>query len=91
MCLTLGFISVSVHPNPTSNIQHPISVNLLLVEDNTKLREALQRGLEATTRVQVVYACARGEAALVREGAEQGVARLCRRPSQQRHHRASPP
>ncbi len=39
-------------------------MNLLLVEDNPKLRDALQRGLEATTRVRVVYACARGEEAL---------------------------
>jgi DNA-binding NarL/FixJ family response regulator len=39
-------------------------MNLLLVEDNSKLRDALKRGLEATMRVRVVYTCARGQAAL---------------------------
>lgn len=36
-------------------------MNLLLVEDNPKLREALKRGLEVTARVRVLYDCARGE------------------------------
>jgi DNA-binding NarL/FixJ family response regulator len=39
-------------------------MNLLLVEDNAKLREALKRGLEGTRAVRVVYDCARGEEAL---------------------------
>lgn len=39
-------------------------MNLLLVEDNPKLGNALQRGLEATTRVRVIQTCARGEDAL---------------------------
>jgi len=39
-------------------------MNLLLVEDNPKLRDALKRGLETTARVRVVHACARGEDAL---------------------------
>jgi DNA-binding NarL/FixJ family response regulator len=39
-------------------------MNLLLVEDNPNLREALARGLEATASVRVVHACARGEEAL---------------------------
>jgi DNA-binding NarL/FixJ family response regulator len=39
-------------------------MNLLLVEDNSKLREALKRGLEATSRVRVIYGCARGKEAL---------------------------
>ena len=40
-------------------------MNLLLVEDNPKLRDALQRGLEATGRARLIHACARGEDALV--------------------------
>lgn len=39
-------------------------MELLLVEDNAKLRDALQRGLEATGKIRVVAACARGEDAL---------------------------
>lgn len=39
-------------------------MNLFLVEDNTKLRDALKRGLEAAARVRVIYDCARGEDAL---------------------------
>lgn len=39
-------------------------VNLLLVEDNLKLQDALKRGLEATGQVCVVQACARGDEAL---------------------------
>lgn len=39
-------------------------MNLLLVEDNPKLNDALKRGLEATGRVQVRHSCARGEDAL---------------------------
>ncbi len=39
-------------------------LNLLLVEDNEKLRPALKSGLEATGQVRVVYACASGEEAL---------------------------
>lgn len=39
-------------------------MNLLLVEDNPKLNDALKRGLEATTRVHVMHSCARGEDAL---------------------------
>ncbi len=39
-------------------------MNLVLVEDNAKLRDALKRGLEATPRVRVVSACARGKEAL---------------------------
>lgn len=39
-------------------------LNLLLVEDNEKLRAALKNGLEATGAVHVVYDCARGEDAM---------------------------
>ncbi len=39
-------------------------LDLLLVEDNAKLRQALQVGLEATGGVRVVHACASGEEAL---------------------------
>ncbi|MFC1878951.1 response regulator [Chloroflexota bacterium] len=39
-------------------------MQLLLVEDNIRLREALRVGLEATNRVSVVQDCASGEAAL---------------------------
>lgn len=39
-------------------------MNLLLVEDNPKLNDALRRGLEATGKVHVVHNCARGEDAL---------------------------
>lgn len=39
-------------------------MNLLLVEDNSKLRIALQRGLETGARVRVVHACANGQDAL---------------------------
>ncbi|MEW5867767.1 MAG: response regulator transcription factor [Chloroflexota bacterium] len=39
-------------------------LNLLLVEDNDKLRSALKVGLEATRQIQVVYDCDSGEAAL---------------------------
>jgi DNA-binding NarL/FixJ family response regulator len=39
-------------------------LTLLLVEDNAKLRAALQAGLEATGQVRVAHACDSGEAAL---------------------------
>ena len=39
-------------------------LNLLLVEDNDKLRPALRQGLEATGEVHVVDACASGEEAV---------------------------
>src|SRR6266508_4585205 len=39
-------------------------INLLLVEDHTRLRTALASGLEATRQVRVAYACPTGEAAL---------------------------
>ncbi len=39
-------------------------LNLLIVEDNEKLRPALKAGLTATNRVRVVYDCATGEDAL---------------------------
>ncbi|HEY3343117.1 MAG TPA: response regulator transcription factor [Anaerolineae bacterium] len=39
-------------------------LNLLLVEDNDKLRPALRQGLEATGEVRVVAACASGEEAI---------------------------
>ncbi len=39
-------------------------MDLLLVEDNQKLRPALKTGLEATGTVQVVYNCDSGETAL---------------------------
>ena len=35
-------------------------MNIFLVEDNVKLREALKRGLEATGAVHVLFDCARG-------------------------------
>jgi DNA-binding NarL/FixJ family response regulator len=39
-------------------------LNLLLVEDNEKLRPALKTGLQATGALRVVHDCASGEAAL---------------------------
>lgn len=39
-------------------------MDIFLVEDNTKLRGALRRGLEATRAVRVVFDCARGADAL---------------------------
>jgi DNA-binding NarL/FixJ family response regulator len=45
-------------------------LNLLLVEDNPKLRPALKAGLEATGAVRVVHACGSGEDALERSLAE---------------------
>ncbi len=39
-------------------------ITLLLVEDNQKLRPALQTGLEATGEVRVIHACESGEEAL---------------------------
>jgi len=39
-------------------------ITLLLVEDNIKLRNALESGLEATGEVQISYACGSGEEAL---------------------------
>jgi DNA-binding NarL/FixJ family response regulator len=39
-------------------------IRLILVEDNSQLRRALQSGLQATGEVQVIYACASGEEAL---------------------------
>ncbi len=39
-------------------------LNLLLVEDNEKLRRAMKAGLEATGQVRVVHDCDSGEAAL---------------------------
>lgn len=39
-------------------------LNILLVEDNSKLRPALKVGLEGTQQVQIVHDCDSGEAAL---------------------------
>jgi len=39
-------------------------ITLLLVEDNIKLRNALESGLEATGEVQINFACGSGEEAL---------------------------
>ena len=39
-------------------------LNILLVEDNSKLRPALKAGLEGTQQVQIVHDCDSGEAAL---------------------------
>lgn len=39
-------------------------LNLLIVEDNPRLRPALHEGLDATGEVRVVHACASGEEAL---------------------------
>ena len=41
-----------------------MALKLLLVEDNLKLRTALQAGLENTGRVKVIYSTGSGEAAL---------------------------
>ncbi|MGQ9680996.1 MAG: response regulator [Anaerolineae bacterium] len=41
-------------------------IELLLVEDNARLRAALKAGLEATGAARIVYACASGEEALER-------------------------
>ena len=40
------------------------AINLMVVEDNERLRLALAEGLEATGRVRVVHSCATGEEAL---------------------------
>jgi DNA-binding NarL/FixJ family response regulator len=39
-------------------------LNLIVVEDNHKLRQALKTGLEATGKVKVIFDCAQGEATL---------------------------
>lgn len=39
-------------------------ISLLLVEDNPKLRPALQTGLEGTGEVSIIHACSTGEEAL---------------------------
>lgn len=39
-------------------------MDLLLVEDNPKLNDALKRGLEATSKVHIARSCTRGEDAL---------------------------
>src|SRR3972149_11010157 len=39
-------------------------INLLLVEDNPKLRQALKIGLEAAQTVHIIHDCDRGETAL---------------------------
>jgi two-component system invasion response regulator UvrY len=39
-------------------------LNLLLVEDNRKLRPALKSGLEGTGEVRVIHDCRSGEEAL---------------------------
>ncbi len=39
-------------------------LNIFLVEDNHKLRDALKRGLEATRQTRVLFDCARGADAL---------------------------
>ncbi|MBN1485204.1 MAG: response regulator transcription factor [Chloroflexia bacterium] len=39
-------------------------IDLLIVEDNTRLRQALQSGLQSTGKVTVVHDCASGEEAL---------------------------
>lgn len=41
-----------------------MTIYLLLVEDNLRLRQALKTGLEATRSVQIVHDCDSGEAAL---------------------------
>lgn len=43
-----------------------VSLNILLVEDNMKLRPALSEGLQNTGQVRVVFGCGSGEAALAR-------------------------
>jgi DNA-binding NarL/FixJ family response regulator len=45
-------------------IQNEFMLNLLLVEDNEKLRPALKSGLQATGAVRVVHDCDNGPAAL---------------------------
>jgi len=39
-------------------------INLLIVEDNERLRQALQSGLDVLDEIQVAYTCGSGEAAL---------------------------
>lgn len=51
-------------------------INLLVVEDNDRLRPVLARGLARTGRVNVLAACASGEAALEYCLAHDGVAAL---------------
>ena len=41
-----------------------MKIRLLVVEDNSKLRPALTSGLNNTGDVEVIFACASGEAAL---------------------------
>jgi DNA-binding NarL/FixJ family response regulator len=40
------------------------NITLLIVEDNERLRPALQTGLEDTGRIQVIFSCSSGEEAL---------------------------
>src|SRR3954451_25301704 len=43
--------------------QDTLMIDLLLVEDNEKLRVALKQGLEGTGKVRVAYDCGSGEEA----------------------------
>ncbi len=54
------------HPHAREVIQttQPPMMTILLVEDNDRLRPALQAGLEATGSITVEHACASGEEAL---------------------------
>jgi DNA-binding NarL/FixJ family response regulator len=51
-------------PDNPSHYPAMTMLNLLLVEDNDRLRPALRQGLEATGEVRVVAACASGEEAV---------------------------
>jgi DNA-binding NarL/FixJ family response regulator len=55
---------------------------LLLVEDNPKLRSAMQSGLEATGEIRIVFACESGEAAL-EWLMDQGVTRTVQTPERE--------
>ena len=50
--------------NPQDSMSYSIMLNLLLVEDNQKLRPALKTGLQATGALHVVHDCGSGKAAL---------------------------
>ena len=56
-------------------IKNPMVIDCLIVEDNSRLRQALKPGLEATGRVKVSAAVDSGEAALARclEAAPQAI------------------
>src|SRR5262249_22555607 len=62
---TVNTMTTIARLQPISHITGNSSMlNILLVEDNPKLRPAMKSGLEATGDVHIAHDCASGEAAL---------------------------